>query len=390
MNLFMQDDYAEIEAKYFAELRQQGGVDADPSGWRGGHSDAEPWAPLPELRPNDLVPYYIDEGSALGEHKARLAELLQAWDGYRIPPNDFTVCPSGASASLVTLATLKLLGVRRIVFETPSYFASIDQATQIGLACDLVPTYRIDGYSLPPLDRWFRDDVSVAVWLTQPRASLGFNQPPELVEAILSQLPATSYLVIDEATDQTFPLHLAGFAATHAQGNLIRLRSFTKGMGLNGLRLAAIIHSSSLRAPVTHCLEFIGGSVDAHSLSAIGSLAADVTRFEAMLRAANDQVNALRVRAERLSLGSPITVNRLTNGYIGTMVADLTALGENHIDRRTRLLEGCRRVRTPIMLGASSYMAVDFPTEAIRLNFFRPPDDLLRGIANILDIWSSS
>lgn len=36
MKFFMPDDYAEIEAKYFAELRREEQVDADPSDWLGG------------------------------------------------------------------------------------------------------------------------------------------------------------------------------------------------------------------------------------------------------------------------------------------------------------------------------------------------------------------
>jgi histidinol-phosphate/aromatic aminotransferase/cobyric acid decarboxylase-like protein len=390
MKFFMPDDYGEIEAKYFAELRRQGQVDADPSGWRGGRTDAEQWAPLPQLQPRDLVPYYIDEGDALAPHKESIAALLQAWDGYGIELDQFTLCTSGASASLITLATLKNLGVRRVVFETPSYFGSIDQANQIGLSCELVPTYRREGYAMPSLDHWIGGGESTAIWLTQPRASLGFNQSVHLLDTLLECLPATSYLIIDEATDQSFPIHLGAFAQKQQKANLIRIRSFTKGMGLNGLRLAAIIHSASLRASIVHCLEFFGSSVDAHSLSAVASLAADMGRFTMMLRAANDQVNSLRARTERLVMGSPLAVNPLTNGYIGTVIADLTALGRSHESRRVRLLEGCRHVRTPVMLGASSYVAIDHPTEAIRLNFFRPPDDLLRGVANILNIWQAS
>jgi histidinol-phosphate/aromatic aminotransferase/cobyric acid decarboxylase-like protein len=390
MQFFMQDDYEEIETTYFAELRQKGQVDADPSGWRGNQSEAQQWVTLPRLKPSDLIPYYIDEGGALTHHKERIALLLQSWDGYHIQPNEFTLCPSVAAASLITLATLKQLGVRRVIFETPSYFGSIDQASHLGLDCGLVPTYRRNGYSLPPLNPWIREESNIAIWITQPRASLGFNQPLEFIETLLRHLPPTSYLVIDEATDQTFPTHLGAFAGAYARSNLIRLRSFTKGIGLNGLRLAAILHSLSLQTAIAQCLEFIGGSIDAHSLTAVYELAADITRFEAMLRAANSQVNALRVRVERLVLGSPININRLTNGYIGSMVADLTELGDTHQQRRVRLLEGCRRVRTPIMLGASSYMAIDPPTEAIRLNFFKPPDEVLRGIANILSIWQAN
>jgi DNA-binding transcriptional MocR family regulator len=387
MNSFLPDDYLEIEAKYFAELRNTGAVDAEPSGWRNGQSMAEKWAPLPQLRRAELVPYYIDEGDALAPIKERIAELLTAWDGYSIGPNEFTLCQSGAVTSLLTLVMLRNRGVTRIIFETPSYFASIEQAAEIGLEVDLVPTVIKNNYSLPPLEPWLLNSQNVAVWLTQPRASLGFNQPTNVIAELLDNLPRSSYVVVDEATDQTFPIHLGEFAKLHGSEQLIRLRSFTKGMGLNGLRLAAILHSTNQRSWFAGPLELVGGSLDIHSLQAVRILSENPERFRLMLGAANAQVNSLRARAEALVAGSPISVNRLVNGYIGSMVADLSVLGTTHLEGRLNLLEGCRRVRTPVMLGTSSYFAIDPPFEAMRLNFFRTADELLRGISNILRIW---
>lgn len=158
-------------------------------------------------------------------------------------------------------------------------------------------------------------------------------------------------------------------------------------MGLNGLRLAAAIHPRPFRRTMVDCLEALGGSLDVHSLRAVGDLGANMARLRAMLRAANQQVNDLRAKAERMTRGSPLQVNRLTNGYIGSMVADLSALGRTHSERRARLLEGCRRARTPVMLGASMYLAKDHPFEAIRLNFFNHPEHIVRGIANVIGIW---
>jgi hypothetical protein len=43
-------------------------------------------------------------------------------------------------------------------------------------------------------------------------------------------------------------------------------------------------------------------------------------------------------------------------------------------------------MRTPVILGASSYMAMDPPYEGVRINFFMQSDQVLRGIANILRI----
>jgi aspartate/methionine/tyrosine aminotransferase len=283
---------------------------------------------------------------------------------------------------------LKGLAVSRLLIETPCYFATLEQAEQIGLHFDLIPTYFADNYRVPDLRRWFRKSSPLALWLTQPRASLGFNQSPKVIEKMLEMLGPRGCVVVDEVTDQSFPAHLSLARQERGWARLIRIRSFTKAMGLNGFRLAALLHPASLRQAAVAGLETFGGALDVHSLKTITTFSDDLPRLKAMLRAANEQVNSLRIKAERLVTNTALTVNPLTNGYIGSVVADLTALGRNHTERRAHLLEGCRMLRTPVMLGATSYMAKDPPREAIRLNFFMQPQHITQGINNILRIWT--
>jgi len=383
-DLFDHDDYSQIQQKYFADLREHGGADADPSGWLQTYSSSGALFVFPALTSDDIGPYYIDEGDALGEHKEAISRLLSKWDGSPIAPEHFTLCPSGGTASLITLAALKEHGVKRILFETPSYFGTVEQANQLEIDYDLIPTYRRDGYALPDMRSRLHSDDPIAIWLTHPRASLGINQSREYIEQLLERMTPQHYLVVDEVTDQTFPAHLGALHANFPSANLVRIRSFLKGMGYNGVRLSAILHTARLRGSLVDAVESLGGSLDAHSLFAVKLLANDIPRFRAMLRAANEQVNDLRRKAEEIVRGSLVSINPLVNGYIGSTVVDLKMLGETQRERRTRLLEACRSLRTPVSLGASFYLAKDPPTEAIRLNFLTHPDQLLRGIANIV------
>ena len=380
---FDRDDYAVIQKRYFAELRSAGCIDADPSGWLLTRSDSERFLSLPRLRARNFGHYYIDEGNALGNVKKRFARLLSAWEASSLTTDEFTVCPSGACASLTTLVALRRLGVGRILFETPAYFGTIEQAVELGIPFELLPTYRCNEYALPALEQ---RGGPVAVWLTQPRALIGSNQECRTVAALLEGLRKRDFVAVDEVTDQSFPAHLADLRRCRRAGNIIRIRSFTKGMGLNGLRVAAVLHSAHLRSSFADCLETIGGSVDAHSLVVVSKMSEDLPTFRTMLKAANNQVNALRATAQRLVRGSRAEVNELVNGYIGSMVIDLSRLGRTQHLRRQRLLEGCRDVRTPVILGASSYMAKDPPREAIRLNFFCRPQHVTGGISNILSV----
>lgn len=367
-------------------MRALGTVDADPSGWVATYSRASRLVSLAPMRRRDFSRYYIDEGNSLRERKEPIRKLLSAWEEREVDLQEFTLCPAGATASLVILATLKALGISVVLFETPCYFGTVEQAEQLHLRFDLLPTYQSCSYRLPDVHRTLHRG-NVALWLTQPRASLGFNQSCRNLESLLSQLGPKGYLVIDEVTDQSFPAHLRSLRSGNSVGRLIRIRSFTKGMGLNGFRLAAILHPEPLRRDIVAALETFGGALDIHSLLTVSTFGDDLPRFRKMLAAANEQVNALRAVAERLARFTDLSVNRLVNGYIGTLVADLTKLGRTHAERRTHLLEGCRRMRTPVMLGASSYMAKDPPREAIRLNLFMQPENIIRGINNILSIW---
>lgn len=385
---FAYDDYGEINAQYFAELRNNGGADADPSGWVDTYSMAADQVENCPIKPSALARYYIDEGSTLGIQKERVCELLSAWEDRVVSYDGVTLCPSCGNASLIALAALKALGVRQILFETPAYFATIEQAVALGLQFRLVPTFGSDNYALPDLRQTLRNREDFAVWLTHPRAGLGFNQDLNTIDRLLNLVGKRGYLVVDEATDQTFPALLGQTHQHPNNGRLLRLRSFTKGMGLNGIRLAAILHPSSLRQAVVDSLEMMAGSVDANSLVFVADQAGKVKVFSGMLQVANEQVRTLREKAERLTRGTRIFVNPLVNGYIGSMVLDLSAFGRTQKTRRARLLDWCRSMRTPVILGASMYFAKDPPSETVRLNFFSHADHVTRGIANILRFWN--
>lgn len=203
---------------------------------------------------------------------------------------------------------------------------------------------------------------------------------------VLVTIRRRGYLVVDEATDQTFPASLAALSGTKDSDPVLRIRNFAKGLGLNGLRLAAVIHSPKLRPLAVDCLESLGGSLDVHSLMVMATLAerGSQSQLRTMLEAANNQVTALRADAQRLTRGTVMTVHTLVNGYIGSATIDLKTLGNSDAVRRRRLLEGCRRHRTPVILGASFYMASDSPRESVRINFFSHREEVVRGVQNIL------
>jgi DNA-binding transcriptional MocR family regulator len=361
-------------------------VDADPSGWLLAYSQSEDLIIFPKVNRHDFARYYLDYGSGLSPYKEHLSSLLSAWEGNEVKPDDFTLCPSGALGSLITLGALRAQGIKRVLFETPCYYGTLEQAEEMGFEVERIPTYRRDRYELPDVTKMLRSGSRSVLWLTQPRVALGWNQSIDVLLRVLEDLDRRDFLVIDEVTDQSYPAHLGPLRVLSPDANLVRLRSFTKAMGLNGFRLSAILHPRRLRKSFTEALELFGGTLDAHSVLTVDALSQNAGHLESMLLAASRQVNDLRAKTQRLTRKSAITVNPLVNGYIGSVVVDLSGLGTCQEQRRTRFLEGCRAMRTPIILGASFHMANDPPYEAVRINFFMQSDQVLRGVTNILRI----
>jgi len=323
---FDPDEYTAVNTRYFADIYQTGRVELDPSGWVETLSDAASMM-LPSKHKLLLSRYYMDEGNALGEARSSLHELLCAWEGVPLDPLRFTACPSVGIASLLTMAVLHRKGVRRIIFETPCYFAAILQAEWLGLDTVLVPSYRKDAYRRPADFAMPGTKQASAWWLTHPRVTLGFNQKLEDMRVLMRELADGDYAVIDEALDQSFPSKLGQLHTTESGQRLIRLKGFGKPLGLNAYRLAFILHPAELRAEMVDCLETFAGAIDAYSLEAACTVAAEPHHLGRMMQVANQQVVALRVAADKIVAGLAIAVNPLVNGYLGSAIVNLQALG---------------------------------------------------------------
>jgi DNA-binding transcriptional MocR family regulator len=188
---FLDDDYDAINAEFFEGIRLGTGF-LDPSGWLDTVSNALPLLPSHQINPNGLQAYYGDLSSNLGASKGKLSALLSVWDECSYSMDELTVCQSATAASFLTLAFLKSKGIRTVLFESPCYYASIEQCESLGLFSRRIVTRTADDFLLT-LSEDFLDGASpCALWLTQPRIALGFNQDVEHVSALLDAMPANS------------------------------------------------------------------------------------------------------------------------------------------------------------------------------------------------------
>lgn len=378
---FLADDYDEINAEFFNDLRRQGDY-LDPSGWLDTASNALAYLPVNDFDPQGFQSYYGDHSTNLGSTKEALLDLLGRWDETKYLPAEVTVCQSATAASVLALDLLRANGVKTILFESPCYFASLDQCFALGLSSKRLPSYADDDFALSFTREYIRGASPCALWITQPRIALGYNQSESIVRGYLEMLSSDDFLVIDEALEQSFPTLLRAISPIrHPQ--IIKIRSLLKSCGLNGVRLSFVLHHGRHRPTLEHALDRYNPSVDYFSLQVGHRLSQDPRVFRTMLSVANEQTTRLRKRAEVIA-GKTLHVHPLVNGYIGSMAIDLgTRSFDDYLRARRVFLEYCGKNRVPVIMGASMSFAVDSRFEYVRLNFFNREHHILDGIERL-------
>ncbi len=367
---FDKDEYPELNRLFFLPLRESGNMAADPSGWTDTHSNVDEY----NLFTPEIQKYYSDFYSQLNPIKNKLLPLFSKWDDISLVPENITLCHSATVGSAITLAFLISKGIRNIIFETPNYFASHYQAETFGLNIIRIPTFLEQQFELKISEEIIKKYTPCAVFLTQPRTALGINQNENSLFKLSQILGDKNFIIIDEATEQFFPSKLNSFNFSKYE-NVIKIRSIFKGMGVNGVRLAYIVHHEKYRIQIAEEMEVMQGALDIHSLKLSIEVASDIPRFQHLLSVANSQVTGLRKKAQSRIVGTNHELSQITNGYIGSIAIKL--INEN---RRMEFVKYCAEMRMPVIIGSSMGFARHKGIEFIRLNYFSREQHILDGI----------
>jgi histidinol-phosphate/aromatic aminotransferase/cobyric acid decarboxylase-like protein len=374
---FRRNDFDLVYYDFFEAVWDSGDVYADPSGWNDTGSTAASLLPVIRVNEAALGRYYLDEDKNLGSLKEQILQLVEFWEKKPLNWNEMTLYNSVSTATAAVLVALKRLGARTVVFETPAYGVTVNQARHSGYKVVLIPTYYRDNFALPLQHVVMRRPHPVVFWLTQPRMSLGLNQEDGVVEKLLNELTPNDFIVIDEATEQRCPSVLSSLPK---DVRVLRIRGLLKPLGLNGLRLACVLHSDTLRVCLENAQDVIGASLDLYSLQTAAELSQKKELFFKMLSVANTQVTELRRKAEFFALGSEVRLSRLVNGYMGSVFVPFKGGKRKYRENRTRLLEYCRSQRMPVILGSNMLYAFDPEWEQVRLNYFSREHHILRAM----------
>ncbi len=299
---------------------------------------------------------------------------------------ELTICPSVSTANLVVLSALKVRGYRHICFESPAYFATPIQAEMLGFEVRRVSGTLADDFEIP--GRSFIESfpgTRKVLWLTQPRFGLGTNQDLYALRELASQLSPDDVLVFDEAAEQMFPSVLSAIGPTSC--TILRTRGLMKGIGMNGMRLATILHPHDWRADMELMLEPCGASLDRFSLRNFVIFADSPQLLPSLLETANRQASRLRKEVELTTLGTWAKPTLLINGYIGSVVLDFRGLPGDYASKRRAFLYYCRKQRMPVVMRASIGFPHDDAWEAIRLNYFTSEENVSRSAVTLVSAY---
>lgn len=380
--LFESDNFDEILEKYFSDFSIYDMLDSDVSYWHNVSSKALNVLPI-----NKQSQFYkSDYQKGLGESKEKILFGLSKWENYNISYNECTLCTSATMASLISLVFLKRKGIKKIIFETPSYFASIIQAQLLDFEVILVPTYFQNNYKFDLPIKYLNDKTAKAIWLSQPRFALGKNQSVNEIINLYSQLKKDDFLVIDEANEHLFPSIINEINPT-TYSKIIKFRSLFKPLGLNGPRISCIFHNSLYRGMFEDAMDIMQGGIDYNSIMLAEKLYSNPSQLECCLQTVHKQIMDLKLKSEVIIQNTKLTLSQLENGYLGTLHVHFN--NELSIDcNRKDLLLYCKKIKMPIILGSSMYYAFEPNIEHIRLNYFINENLFLNGLKNLASYFS--
>lgn len=375
---FSSDDFERVDKLFKKQILDKNRLVADISGWSDTSSDLEGFFSKIQFEGKNINWYHSNNHPGLKRKFISILRLIEKWeDGRSLDLSNITYCQSSTLASQIILASLQSLGVNKIIFETPEYFATSLQSKKLGFKNIYIPTYSHNNYQFSISRKLIKNNSPCAVWITQPRASMGTDQDIKYIRSIIDMLGKNNFLVIDEAVEQKFPSLLSGLSGR--LDSVIRFRNFYKPLGINGPRIAFIIHPKTISSTIREHTTMYGGAIDYFSLQLAYHHSQKHDVFRSLLNIANQQVLKIRAKVEQSLLGEKNWhVIPTSNGYLGAIRLNFGS--KNHFFHRNKLIRFCVQQGVPILLGSHMGFAFENGEEHIRVNYYNRPFHILEGI----------
>lgn len=362
---YLADDFFEIRKKYFSTKKTY----FAPSSAQENTIPVLSMLSSYNIDKEQLVPYQNDEAGLGLEARRAICGILQA-EGEVFTPNEVTISPSITSASINVLYFLMSRGINKILLETPCYYATKFQIESFGLDLEMIPTYEKDRFEWN-LDINKMQDT--AIWVTQPRISLGLNQSiTRLNEICCNLMSKNCFLVVDEATELQVPAIMANRLFNSHRQRIIRLRGLLKPFAINGPRIAFILHGDDIAEELKKFVWISHGGIDRFSVNTILDFSHKSDHYVFMKKCAFEQIFDNARRINQLLHNHPVKTVTYENGYTSALILPLNRSAMSkiiYLDKREKLINFVERLGVFPTLGPSMYFSYDGKHEFLRINY---------------------
>ncbi len=325
-----------------------------------------------------MVDYVSGNTPNANPYYDKIIPSLKLWESNdKLSQNELTLCHSTTIGSSAILQYLKWNNIHGILLESPYYYATYYQAKSLGFKVFRLPTFRNNDFqiSISDVDKGIKEGAK-AIWLTQPRISIGCNNNLEFIKHLLVTYPELT-IIIDEAAEIQIPSKISQIINTYDNKRIIRLRSIAKGLGINGIRLALIIHHSRIKEQIEGSLWVFQGGLDIFSLKVASELLGDWNNFRLLAASSLKQTVNYHHKIGRAIRGTSISLTQIESGYTGSFIVDFTNWNGSFSEKRSYLLQYCKSKRIIIEISAGMGFALDENHEYVRLNYYMPYEQLL-------------
>jgi len=208
--------------------------------------------------------------------KSKIGEFYSGTYGLLLESDRFAISHNGTAALHLTIRSLALAGVDRILMVTPAYFSLFDVLKLYGITVVYAHTNLADdtATAVGRLLKIAREQMVAAIFITNPIFATGRALGRDYLERMKEYADRTgTWLVIDESlgglpwaptAERPFATSVMGLAVNHPR--IVYLWSVSKALFLNGLKHSLVAAPDNIIRSMEKAADLVIGSFSTHQL----------------------------------------------------------------------------------------------------------------------------
>ena len=271
---------------------------AEPGGPILLNSNENAYGPLPAARAAFESGLSVANRYPFGELDA-IVERIAAYN--HVQKEQVQIgCGSSEVLRVVPQACLDK-GRKKLIMATPTFEAIVFYAKALGVEAITVPLTKDYAHDLDAMLAKTGEDTGL-IYICNPNNPTGSLTPRKDLDAFISKLPSSTYVLIDEAYHH-FAVGAPGYAsyldAPLTDNRIIVARTFSKIYGLAGMRLGYSVATAETTNKMLFPFQQLDNVNQPVALAGVASLNDDAAMHAAVARNAADRDEFMRQAAAR-------------------------------------------------------------------------------------------